>query len=183
MTRFIIAACVALLASPSIAAPAPLSPTGKWIVDYAEERCTASRAFGTAEKPVVLVIKRAPVGDVFQLLLVRPARGETGAIQQDAALQIGTATRFKIRELAYSAAHNAVRLVNLDKGQASLLSGAGSLTWSTDGNDRLFELGPMSQLIHTLEACRDDLRKYWNIVGYGEPLIRPQQRRPPPSKT
>ena len=65
-----------LTASEAVAAAVPgkailRAPTGKWVIDYAEHQCTATRAFGTAAEPLHLIIKPSPGGEVTQIALSR----------------------------------------------------------------------------------------------------------------
>ena len=69
---------IALLAAA--AATTLLAPSGKWVIDYREDMCVASRNFGTASDSVTLAIKPGTVVDssAATLLFVVPAGDDTG---------------------------------------------------------------------------------------------------------
>ena len=49
---------------------APLQPTSKWHVDFANSQCVASRDYGSEGSPLFLVFKKPPIGDVLQIAVV-----------------------------------------------------------------------------------------------------------------
>jgi len=63
------------------AAPAVLTPSGKWQVEYAKSSCIISRAFGEGSERLVLALKPAPYSDIVSVIIIQPgakARGVRG---------------------------------------------------------------------------------------------------------
>src|SRR5688500_18483567 len=71
MTRFLALAALVTSSVAAAAAPAARQPTGKWIVNFADAQCIATRNYGTVESPLQLVLKVPPLGDVLQIGIVR----------------------------------------------------------------------------------------------------------------
>ena len=153
-----LASVAAFLAAPAAAAPELRPPTGKWVIDYAEHQCTASRAFGTANKPLHFVIKPSPGGEVTKIALIENGPRFEG-FQEDATIELEGPQKLRTTQLAYGLSKKHFRLINLDNVQTAALGRSSSIRW---GNDAL-DLGPMAQVMKVLEDCRRDLRRYWNI--------------------
>lgn len=166
-----LAPLLSLLAVPAQGAPALRPPTGKWVINYAEHQCTATRAFGTADKPLHLVIKPSPGGEVTQIALLEKGPN-FGAVQENATLDVGS-QKIAAMQLTYGIDKKRFRLINLAAVQAAALSTATTLRWS-GGQAEALDLGPMTSVIKVLENCRRDLRRYWNI----EPELRDKLKTP-----
>lgn len=162
----VLAFALALLAAPAAAAPELRSPTGKWVIDYAEHQCTASRAFGTADKPLHFVIKPSPGGEVTKIVLIENGANFDGH-QDDATIILDGGQKLRTTQLAYGLSKKRFRMINLDVAQTAALGRSSSIRWGSEGNGAL-ALGPMAQVIKVLEDCRRDLRRYWNM----EPELR-----------
>lgn len=136
-------------------------PVGKWVIDYAEHQCTATRAFGSIDKPLHLLLKSAPGGEVTQIALIEKGRSSAG-IQEGVSLTMSDARRLELMQLSYGVSDKRVRLINLNSAQTAALASTTSLRWSGGGTDAL-DLGPMVDVMKILEDCRRDLRRYWSI--------------------
>jgi TonB family protein len=160
--RLFTMAALAAASSPGAAAPSPLKPTGKWVIDFAANQCAAVRPFGSESDPLHLVIKPAPTGDVVQISLVEKGPTLFG-VQEDATLTFGGAAPVKVKQLHFGTRPKESRLVNLGAGEAALLRDSRLIEWRTRGRSQVIETGPMKQVMKVLADCRADLRKYWNI--------------------
>jgi len=58
-----------LLSVPVAAAPAFLTPSGKWVVNFADRQCLASRTFNVPKGDLVLGLRPGPTGGEAELLL------------------------------------------------------------------------------------------------------------------
>ena len=66
-------ACAGLLSTAGTAAAAkPKQPTGKWIVNFADAQCVATRNYGSNSDPIYLVLK-APAFRAFSAATITPA--------------------------------------------------------------------------------------------------------------
>lgn len=151
-----------LLAGPANADPAPLQATGKWVVDYADTHCSAARAFGTADRPLHLVIKPSPTSDVVQIALVRAGSKKAG-VQEDALLKLGARPPTKVKMLEYGAEKTNTQLINLNGELAAQMGQETAIEWSSGGRQTILQTGPLRAVMKTLADCRQDLRNYWNI--------------------
>ncbi|MES2421246.1 MAG: energy transducer TonB [Pseudomonadota bacterium] len=63
---------LALIAAAALAEPsatAPLTPSGKWNVDYGVTACTLGRTYATGKAETVLVLRRLPLGSWLELMV------------------------------------------------------------------------------------------------------------------
>ena len=71
-------ACAALLSTAGTAAAAePKQPTGKWIVNFADAQCVATRNYGSEADPIYLVLKAPATGGTLQVGIVRKRQRRT----------------------------------------------------------------------------------------------------------
>jgi len=54
-----------------IASSPSLPPTNKWVVEYADNECVLSRAYGTADRPITLAFTRSPMERSMQVTLLQ----------------------------------------------------------------------------------------------------------------
>lgn len=146
-------------------ADVPRQPTERWVVNFAESQCIASRNYGTAKNPLLLVLKATPLGDMMQLAIMRQGDGGD-AVQAGATLTIDEQPRLPISILAYQLKKAGLRIyrMNLRAIQFEPLSRAKSIAiWAPGLNER-FELSNMAPLLKTMAKCLTGLRAEWNIV-------------------
>jgi TonB family protein len=76
MRRFLLGPCALAVITVASAAEAETvrEPIGKWVLDYGETHCTASRAYGPKEKPATLAFRPSPNDSVMRVMVVRPGR-------------------------------------------------------------------------------------------------------------
>lgn len=159
-----VAATVPIPQAGAAAAPSPppfRAPTEKWVIDYAEHQCTANRAFGSAEKPLYLILKPSPGATVMQIALVEKGQNSKG-IQDRATLTMSDGRQIEVTQLVYGVSNKRYRTINLDTAQTATLAASTTLRWTGNGDEAL-TLGSMAKVMQTLEDCRRDLRKYWSI--------------------
>src|SRR5688500_2932657 len=88
MTKTYRAILLVAVAIGAMGAAEPRRPTGRWVVDFDDAQCVASRNYGTAEKPLHLVLKAPPLGNVIQMGVIRSGEGQAVAKQLDAQVAI-----------------------------------------------------------------------------------------------
>lgn len=155
---------VATLVPCSPAVSAPLQPTGKWVVDFANARCVASRNYGTAKGPIVLGLKAPPIGDVIQIILVDPGR-QIRVTQRDATLKFG-AEEFRSTALVHPSAEekHVVSTINVPLEVFRRIQASASLNVEVKGAvSAVFELNQMDALMKVVDSCVLDLRNVWNV--------------------
>ena len=59
---------------PAAASPqsAPMSPTAKWVVNYAESMCVLSRDYGSGENQITLGFRPGPLSDYIRIAILFP---------------------------------------------------------------------------------------------------------------
>ena len=66
--RLLILASVAIGSS---AAAEPRKPTARWVVNYDDAQCVATRNYGSDEKPLILALKPSATGSVMRIMMIR----------------------------------------------------------------------------------------------------------------
>ena len=160
MRNLVLLAASALALQPA-AAEAQLPPTGKWTVDFGDARCLAYRAYGPESRPLYLLIKPSPIGDVLQLQLAEKGSDRQG-VQEEARLSFDGGTPIQMSQLRYGSNGKHVRMVNLSRDLTARLAAARALHWSARGKEYQLELGPVDKLVRTVGECRVKLGDYWN---------------------
>jgi len=160
---------------------APLPSSGQWVLDYGETQCSAVKKYKQSGDPLTLAIRPSPVGDTYEFLLGRNRGGPVYASQLKGSIDFGPgpieapvlhyggkgqnrekidAYSFRIPARAIAAAKTA-ETVRLQVG---------------DGPDVSLVVDNMSPLFAGLEACVEDLKRYWNYDGEKTGLIAVRAR-------
>jgi TonB family protein len=161
---------LSLLGSAAIAPaePSPPNPTNKWVVNFADAQCVASRNYGTAEDPLQFVLKAPPMGDVMQIAVMRKGPA-WNAHQVRATITLDGAPALKTNMLMYSAPKNKLRayLLNLPLADFSKVTAAKSFSIRSEGLNETFLLSGMAPLLKVIDTCVAGLRKAWNVEEPG----------------
>lgn len=179
----VIALGVTILSSAAAFAAEPRQPTEKWVVNFADAQCIATRNYGSAAKPIFLVLKAPAMGDVLQIGIIRSG-GQDEPSQADGEIIFGDARPVKTSLLQYGdrASDKRVLIANVPTSELARLQLATTLrikareTGFSDTRSRIplgastvadetFALGQMSKLMQVLDECAADLRKVWHITG------------------
>ena len=169
MRTFSFAALAAGLVFGSVqasAAPAPRVPTGKWVVDFHESQCVASRNYGTEAEPLFFGLKAPVVGDVMQILIVRPGKGGQFADQHRTGIALDGQEKFFTSALSMSANDKNQRIVriNLPTAQFNQFAQAKVVSINVAGQLReTLALSDMPKLLKVMNDCVVNLRQHWNV--------------------
>jgi TonB family protein len=155
-------------AAPTDADPV-LQPVEPWVLDYAEAQCAAGRDFGDAEKPITLVIRPVPMGDTYELQLIRKKVGPAFAEEDDGSVDFGS------RPIAGPVLHFGSVADKLDIFQFRVTtaqmeqarSASGVAFRNAHGPDVSVALSSMPTLLTGLTECNKDLQRYWNVDNKG----------------
>jgi TonB family protein len=177
--RLKILAFVLLLSGPALAAePPPRAPTGRWIVDFDDAQCVATRDYGTPQAPMRFFIKTPPTGDVMQMGLMR--NGTRASAQQlPAKVTIGTSPAIKSTVLTFSPSGQKRRidLINLASTVAEPIARATSIKIQLGNDSESLALSQMKSLLEVMDRCVVSLRKAWNVPDLGAPSPLKQRAR------
>lgn len=165
---FPLAASLVLPSAPAAAAPpAPRSPTAPWTLDFAEQQCLASRPYGTADKPLFLGFKPAPVGAVVQIVVVLAARTAMQAQEEPVTIRVDGRPPLTASELAFRGKTLSLRQIqiNLPVEQFESLRQATTVSFESRDFNESFALAQMPALMKEMDRCVADLRRHWNMDG------------------
>ena len=103
----------AVAESPSVPTLAR-APTSKWIVDFGESQCVASRNYGTAASPLLFGFKLPAAGNVASLMILRPINGGGRFPEQvDSEIQMDGSKLLRKSALALNVGETKQRLVRI----------------------------------------------------------------------
>lgn len=150
------------------AAAEPRAPTGKWNVNFGDAQCIAHRDYGITGKPLRLVLKAPPVGDVMQVAVLREAR-TSHAQQVDSFVTIDGGRPLKTNLLMYTpkGSKERIYLLNMPSTDFASVRQAKTLSVRSEGLNETFALSEMEPLLKVVDECVADLRRLFNI-GTGD---------------
>lgn len=175
--RFFTTAAVLVGVTGFAPPPAPLQPTGKWIVDFADAQCLAARDYATAEGPIKLVLKQPPLGSVVQVAVLTDKRGDPHPEQREGSVAFDERPPTKLTSVEFrpKGATMFVRSMMVPRTVFASARTAKTLRFRSGRFDRLLALGDMADLLKVMETCVDDLRRVWNVdpAATDQPLQGP----------
>jgi TonB family protein len=148
------------------AAPTARLPTGKWVVDFHESQCVASRNYGTKTEPLFFGLKAPVAGDVMQVLFVRPGKGGPFADQHRTEIELDGHNKLIASALSMSANAKNQRIVriNLPTSDFNQLAQAKVASFNVRGQLReTLALNEMPKLLKVMNDCVVNLREHWNV--------------------
>lgn len=153
------------------------NPTDKWNVNFADAQCVASRAYGTAEKPLHLALKAPPLGDVMQIVVMKEASG-TEAQQVEATIGLDGGQALKTNMLMFSPPKKRVRayVLNMPAANFGKVRQAKNLAIRSQGLNEIFALSQMEPLLKIMDDCVADLREVWNVQNSDDDQSAPPQQ-------
>lgn len=169
-----------LIAALAATVPAPLEPSGSWVVDFGENQCAASRSYGGASNTLILALRQSPFDDVTHLLVVRSGKFGQWAEQETAELTLGSAPPVKTFMIRFrgakSVGERVLHQLSLSPDQVQQLVAAPSVGVKSGSIlNASFSLKQMASVAKLLNDCTHDLRRYWNMGEWGSAVaIQPE---------
>ncbi|MFL9841327.1 TonB family protein [Sphingomonas sp. ST-64] len=155
------------LSAPLAADPAPLSPSGKWHVDWNETSCLALQSYGTDEQRRVLIIKPSLDGSMVRLILSGPGSRQSAVhLPVDIAGFKATALRFtppKKKLVVY--------WIDLPRPEFDRIAALPAVPFKGDRIALTLSTTGFGAAIKALDSCGVDLRKHWNADEAGKASI------------
>ena len=152
-----------MVGSPNPAVAVPLVPTGKWVVNFDDAQCVASRDYGTDQ----LFLTASPLGDLVQFGVIRP--GRTGPPQQiTAEIQPAQGPIYRGNALLWNAGSKppkSIRLINLPEPEFRRLAASAMINLKIGEMKQSYTLPAMGALAAVMKNCVDDLQKVWSAQG------------------
>jgi TonB family protein len=164
LLRSVVLAFALASATAADAAAKPRVPTGTWNVDFGDAQCIAARDYGTPAKPLRLVFKAAPVGDVMQVAVFHEA-GASPAQQVDSIVTIDGRQPIETALLMYTpkGSKERIYLLNLASADFASVRTAKTLSVRSEGLNETFALSGMEPLLKVVDECVADLRRVFNV--------------------
>lgn len=179
----VIALAAIAVSSAAIAAREPKQPTGKWIVNFADAQCVATRNYGTETDPIYLLLKAPATGGVLQIGVVRKGnKSDASQIDGEILFDEAAYVRTSLLEFGNRKLNQRAIMANLPSQQLAPLRDAKTiriraredgvstigtrLAVNTSRADESFVLAQMPALMKTLDTCAADLRKVWKVWDY-----------------
>jgi TonB family protein len=160
----------ALLAVPiflAAAAAQPLTPSGQWIAEYADNMCVLQRDFGTGDDKVTLAIRPFPLSERTEIALVTDNRWGSGLRRGQVKVDFQSdqsPLTTKYMSVALPKAGKRVATFELDEKELERLATAKTVQFSP-GTERSVALAlrGVKAALKASDACEDDLMKTWGI--------------------
>ena len=151
----------------SIAAAEPRQPTGRWVVDYDDAQCVASRNYGTDERPLFLALKPSPTGSVMRVMLMRNG-GSRDAEQRAASVRLDDGTPLTTNALVFGdrETKRLVTSINLPISTLAANRKAASIEIKAGFISERLQVPGLIGVMAAFDDCLANLRKIWNV---GEP--------------
>jgi TonB family protein len=157
------AAALSVLAAPAHAAPAPITPTAKWVVNFDDAQCVASRAYGQEQ----LFLKASPLGDIVQFGIMEP--GRTGPPQQvEAKITPAAGQPYTGTAMQWTSALGGprrMRLINMPAAEFQRLAASQTLAFQIGEMKRHYAIPSMAAMTKVMKTCVDDLQQVWSSEG------------------
>jgi len=165
-----LAASFAILFAPTTAAAAPkpapalMTPTGPWNVDFADKMCLLIRPYGK-DRTTHLMLKPAMLGDNLEIIVTKETRGTRDARSGKAALSIGgTPSAAETSFTAYSTATARLLRIWIKEDAIPLASVRGTLQIDAKPEGRhLFAIPDIELALPILSKCLDQLRTVYKV--------------------
>jgi TonB family protein len=154
--------------SVAVSAAPPRLPSGKWVVNFTDRQCVATRVYPSAGKPLYLLLKAPPLGEVMQIAIMQEAHGR-GAEQVDAIVQVDDRPELQTSALAIKPKGSKLRthLINLSLADFEPMRRAGRVSIRTPGLNETFALTALTPVLAGIERCLATLKSTWNVSSDG----------------
>ncbi|MEO7786516.1 MAG: energy transducer TonB, partial [Sphingomicrobium sp.] len=148
-------------------------PTEKWVVDFDDAQCVASRNYGSAEKPLFLVLKPSPMGDSIMVSVLRKGSKQPLAEEHDGEIIIDRAPPVAVSFLSFGSSSGIQSTrITLSDSQFLPIRSAAALSVRGEGINESFVLRQLPELMRTLDACVADLQRAWNVGPYAATALK-----------
>ena len=181
MTKALRAIIMVPVAIGSMGAAEPRQPTARWVVNYDDAQCVASRNYGTEDKPLFLAFKPSPTGSVVRVILMRNGT-LSDAEQRPASVRFDDKPALAVNALSYGdpKAKRLAMAINLPMTTFAANRGASSIeikgSWF---NERLAVPG-LTGVMTAFDDCLANLREVWNVAApHSSRVAQPAQSKRP----
>jgi hypothetical protein len=146
-------------------AATPLAPSGKWVVDYQEERCALSRTFGTGDDQVTLMFQPGLNGPTLTIVLVT-AGGSNGHSEGKGSIGLQPSGETVPTDFAAGNGKGKVRVTTMKVDRAKLAGLGPAKTVTITAGERSVTLAPTATAaaLAAIDTCNDNLLAGWGVT-------------------
>lgn len=139
-------------------------PTARWVVNYDNAQCVASRSYGTEDKPLHLAFKPSPTGNVMRIMLIRNGPA-ADAEQRPAMVRFDDKKPIVANALAYGDRQTRSFIAAINLPMASLAAHRQAAAFAIKGGsfDERLAVGGFSGVMAAFDDCLANLRDVWNV--------------------
>jgi TonB family protein len=160
-----------MMAQAAVSAPAqpapspPLAPSGKWVVEYDQELCAASRTYGDGPAAITLAFRPFPTQPSMEVVLIDHGPGTKYATTGDGAIVLDPTGQRAATAWRSFAIKGGERILHLDVKRADLsqLAAANALTVEAGKRRIALQTPAIAKALDLLDGCETDLIKSWGV--------------------
>jgi len=158
----LVAAVLNTAAGAAVLGPLATQATGKWVVNFADSQCIASRTYDVGGQEWIIGIEPMPTSTNFlvHILVPKGAPQMRNARLATGNMRISAAGMFLKGANPHSGRHYAVRL---DVAEYDRLRASGLLSVTNGGQTVEFRLSNVDALQRQLNVCMADLLVKWGV--------------------
>ena len=160
------------------AAPAkPRKPTARWVVNYDDAQCVASRNYGSEEKPLFLAFKPSPTGNVMRIMMIRNGPA-ADAEQRPAIVRFDDKKAISANALAYGDRDTKRFIASLNLPMQRLIEHrtAAAIAFKGGSFDERLAVGGYSGVMAAFDDCLANLRNVWNVGEHSSSRLKEPAR-------
>jgi TonB family protein len=165
----------------SMGAAEPRQPTARWVVNYDDAQCVASRNYGTDDKPLFLALKPSPTGSLMRIMLMRNG-ASSDAEQRPASVRFDSNPAIAAKALSFGDPKARRIAASINLPMATFAANRRASAIEVKGgwfNERLAVPG-LSGVIAAFDDCLANLREVWNVgAPHSSRIARPAQSKRP----
>jgi TonB family protein len=168
----------AATAAATIAPAEPRKPTARWVVNYDDAQCVATRSYGTAEKPLILAFKPSARGSVMRILMIRKGSA-VEAEQRPATVQFDAGSPIAVNALTHSDRQSKQYIATINVPMAKFTANRRATTVRIRGGafDELLAVPGLIGVAAAFDDCLANLRQVWNVEADSNSRLK-QPARP-----
>jgi TonB family protein len=171
-------ALIQAAAAPAETGPPPLAPAGKWVVEYDQELCAASRTYGTGPAAVTLAFRPFPTQPTMEVVLIdrhaESGYGETG----DGAIVLAPTGQRAPTSWRSFGLPGGQRVLHLDVRRDDVSQLAASTALAVEAGKRrvTLQVPAIKEALGLLDGCEKDLMRSWGVDPqlFADGVTRPE---------
>lgn len=180
MTNVFHSILLAAVAFGSIAAAEPRKPTARWVANYDDAQCVATRNYGSEDKPLILAFKPSATGLVVRIMMIRKGPA-FAAEQRSASLRFDDKPPIALSALTYGDAKTGqfVATANLPMQTVAANRRVATLSFRGASFDERLAVPGFVGISAFFDDCLANLRQVWNAGPHSNRLKQPSRPTQP----